>query len=511
VGSTTAVQIVTEAEFSTNPYYGSAALTATYGTGTFRFPVVKDSDTANPTSLAAAQKLGNLNMSKPATLTDFVKSAAAQYPAQHYALVLWNHGGGFQGGFVDENDHGIMSLSDIVKGVRDSGLHLDVLEFDACLMAMHEVGLAFRGVADALTASEETEPGPGDPYDRILGALTATPTMTGTDFAKVIVDQYQASYLAATRPYRVTKSAVDLTKIGALNEQLALVGAAIDGELATQRSSVRSAIGDPAVIRYAMEDYADVSTALGVLSDLSGQSGAAATAAASSFGQSGVVLDSKGTGILMGSGGLSIFLPASASDSSVSLDDFRQAVAPLPLQPWTEFLAHVSSDEPPPAQPGTGAIDAFSVVLSWGDVPDGKTSDVDLDLYVYEPNGEPAVPASGTVSANGTLSGDSAETGISQESYTLSPNHQPGTYIVLAHFYQGPTGKSAYPTLQILRDDLPGGSRTLLRAKIVDRKLTVVPMDESHSLTDTITEDNLSGVINLDYSNIWYATEIEVK
>ncbi|HEX3594185.1 MAG TPA: hypothetical protein VHU80_03760, partial [Polyangiaceae bacterium] len=164
-----------------------------------------------------------------------------------------------------------------------------------------------------------------------------------------------------------------------------------------------------------------------------------------------------------------------------------------------------------PPMPGAGAVDTFSVVLDWANAIDGKTSNADLDLYVFEPDGDFGTPSNGTVSSNGLLSADSYDTGVPEESYQLAPTHQTGTYVVLAHFYGGPDGEVAYPTLQVFRPDLPGGSRTLIRAKAMDRTLTQIPMDNSKPLTDKIDASNFQGVLDLDYSNLWYATTIEVK
>jgi hypothetical protein len=36
-------------------------------------------------------------------------------------------------------------------------------------------------------------------------------------------------------------------------------------------------------------------------------------------------------------------------------------------------------------------------------------------------------------------------------------------------------------------------------------------MDDSALLTETITPENFQDVLDLDYSNIWYATTIEVE
>jgi len=74
-------------------------------------------------------------------------------------------------------------------------------------------------VAEYSVGSEESEPGEGWPYDRILKALAAKPTMTPEELSKTIVKQYLASYKARDM---VTQSAVKLSVLKPL-------AAAVDG------------------------------------------------------------------------------------------------------------------------------------------------------------------------------------------------------------------------------------------------------------------------------------------
>ena len=48
-------------------------------------------------STVATEDLGRIDMGSPGTLYDFVSWAVEKYPAKKYALVLWNHGGGWTG------------------------------------------------------------------------------------------------------------------------------------------------------------------------------------------------------------------------------------------------------------------------------------------------------------------------------------------------------------------------------------------------------------------------------
>lgn len=71
---------------------------------------------------------------------------------------------------------------------------LDVVGFDACLMAMVETAYALRQNASYGVFSEEVEPGDGWDYNDVLGKLVTNPTMRGEDFAKEIVKAYATHY-----------------------------------------------------------------------------------------------------------------------------------------------------------------------------------------------------------------------------------------------------------------------------------------------------------------------------
>ncbi|HEX5276810.1 MAG TPA: clostripain-related cysteine peptidase, partial [Fluviicoccus sp.] len=193
-GSSDRVNIVVQAEFSDRhtPYVpGISKSTARDGIGisipgvsvspTFRGRITKDNDTtwinSDLFSLGA-----NLDMGKPQTLTDFIVWSKQQYPARNYALVLWSHGDGWKvrrstggvvnrGALADDSSGSFMALPDIAGAIRNAGVNLHILNFDACLMGMYEVAHTFVGLSEYLVASEEVEPGDGDDYQSVLTVL----------------------------------------------------------------------------------------------------------------------------------------------------------------------------------------------------------------------------------------------------------------------------------------------------------------------------------------------------
>ena len=154
---------------------------------------------------------GNVNMSDPTTLAKFIRYGIQNYPAQHYALIIWDHGGG-PGVFAeDEGSRDIMILRELSLALQQAGVHLDIIGFDACLMGMIEAAYEVSNYADYLVVSEESEPSWGWPYDYILNRLSSNPTMSPNDFSKVIVEEFNRFY-REIQFEGVTLSAIDLSK-----------------------------------------------------------------------------------------------------------------------------------------------------------------------------------------------------------------------------------------------------------------------------------------------------------
>jgi hypothetical protein len=405
----------------------------------------------------------------------------------------------------------LLSLRDIVDGVRDSGVHLGFIGFDACLMGMHEVGMAVRGVSDVLIASEEVEPGAGWPHDEIWSRVIDDPSMSSTAVGSIVIEEYIDFYDEELRANSVTMSVVDLSQMEVANEQLASFSETMRVELPTHRFAIRDAVSDPSMLRMYDEDSADLVSALKLFGEIDGNLGTAATEYQTWFEGSAVVVDNDAIREMEGAEGMALYLPDSVLSlyTTGTFEDYRSSTDFVPLEPWHSVLANLL-DEVDEEAPGEGATSTLKLELSWADEPDGNTSDADLDLYVYEPDGTFAVAANSTVSTNGTLSADSYYTKVPKESYHLKDDHETGTYVVLVHYYSE-EGEDAYVRLQVYRDDLPGGTRTLLRGKIEDREIVEYEMSKADPLPgQRIDRDNVQDVLDLKYTDIWYAMTIEV-
>lgn len=278
-----------------------------------------------PLAKDAVQSLGETNMGDPKVLEDFVTWGVATYPADHYLLVLWNHGAGWDDANLYQGDvfsgaappvsrkaepvatrgaapgAKALPLAQARAGIRRTRRALfsttveaavkqraiafddqaqdfldnielkkvmtaikkkltrkiDILGMDACLMSMAEVAYQMRDVADYSVGSEETEPGEGWPYDRILKALAAKPAMTPEELSKTIVTQYLASYKASEN---VTQSAVKLAGLKPLATAVDGLAKALKGILADAASRTALINARAQVQEYSRpyDDYCDL-------------------------------------------------------------------------------------------------------------------------------------------------------------------------------------------------------------------------------------------------------------
>lgn len=282
VGSTPLVNIVAQVDRSE-------------GLGTTRYRIEREG--VDETTEA----LGVQDSGDPETLVQFIAWAAQKYPARKYALILWNHGSGWEPsemGRVAErvgaenydgrevversstplrralfrttlekifrlptpmeraiaSDDGSGHSLDTVelgkvleKAVHLIGQPLELLGMDACLMSNFEVAYQVSPYARYLVASEENEPNSGWPYDEVLRRIiedTSVPTET---LAAHIVRAYIDWYAQEDYEGPVTQTACNLSKVQEVAAALDKLAGALSASLQTaamdmwkaQRNSAR--------------------------------------------------------------------------------------------------------------------------------------------------------------------------------------------------------------------------------------------------------------------------------
>lgn len=223
VGSTTDVRIIVQMD-RIRGYDDSSG----DWTDTRRYLVTRDTDSTTMKSVRLDdQPLGELDMADWHTLRDFVQWGKAEFPADHYCLVMWDHGTGwaFRSRSLapahryiaaDDTSGGHMDVTDIPRALE--GLNVDVIAFDACLMQQIEVAYELKGCASYMVASPAAEPSPGYNYYTLLARVRGD--TTPLELSKAIVQDYARTYTAPRRA--IIYSALDLSRMDDL-------AAALDG------------------------------------------------------------------------------------------------------------------------------------------------------------------------------------------------------------------------------------------------------------------------------------------
>jgi hypothetical protein len=170
--------------------------------------------------------LGDIDTGDPQLLADFIATGIQQYPAEHYALIISDHGASWPGVGGDESSGGDgLDLSELQQGIT-AGLagagvdQLDLLGFDACLMATYEVASTLAPTAQRLVASQELEPGHGWDY-RALQVLRDDPATDVNTLGTALVDGFQAQAQSEGTETEITLALIDLTQMPTLDAAMA--------------------------------------------------------------------------------------------------------------------------------------------------------------------------------------------------------------------------------------------------------------------------------------------------
>ncbi len=233
--------------------------------------------------LETLQELPGVDCGDPSVLTEFLKWGITNYPADHYLVNIWNHGGGWENLPSDFNYDGIRTakpikaaklmrvkrsifrttankISNLSENERaiaiDCGSHdyldnlelrnaleiampgkkFDIFACDACLMNNFEIAYEMRNTADLMVGSEEVEPGAGWPYDAILEKLAANPAMSPKELAKLIVVEYGKSYERSNEA--ATQSALDLNSIDPVVKSIDTMASLLLNNMGTMRNGI---------------------------------------------------------------------------------------------------------------------------------------------------------------------------------------------------------------------------------------------------------------------------------
>ena len=161
VGSTDNVKIVVQVD--RHPSYNNSNGN---WSNTRRYLITKDTDEYTVHS-TLVQNMNEMDMGDPETLRDFVNWGRQNYPADHYCLILWNHGSGWRSPSTkkvltrdisfDDTSNSSIRITDLPDALSATQA-IDLIAFDACMMQMLEVAYKLGNSAHIMVGSEGSPP-----------------------------------------------------------------------------------------------------------------------------------------------------------------------------------------------------------------------------------------------------------------------------------------------------------------------------------------------------------------
>lgn len=174
------------------------------------------------------EDIGEVNMGDESTAKTFIDYVTQNYPAEHYFIDFWNHGGGpdrsapanlslslaIQKGICwDYTSNDFLSdieLRNVMSYFKEKiGRNINIIGFDACLMATLEIAYQVSDSADYMIASEDDEPFEGWDY-KFLQELQNNADVSADVLARHVGNYYKDFYPDSTP---LTLSVFDLSKV----------------------------------------------------------------------------------------------------------------------------------------------------------------------------------------------------------------------------------------------------------------------------------------------------------
>jgi hypothetical protein len=286
---------------------------------------------------------GQVDMSSSETLADFATGMIEMFPAERCAIVLNNHGGACKGLLADETSRapGVMSVMQLENALAQiaaaRGGKIDLVVFDACLMANLETLAAISPHASFAVASEEVVPVDGLDYETTLGRLVQNPGMNASELAAYIADDYDIK--TADQSF-TTMSAVDLSKVAdvayALDNLADALGPLDNASVFVAANSIIWC--DEMSSSMESTEFPDVSNFAYVLGETSQNAAVATAALAVMQAVNECVISNAAHQFHARSGGLTVYLPSCSFRDEFGYDNIFQLPATASFN-WNNFVS----------------------------------------------------------------------------------------------------------------------------------------------------------------------------
>lgn len=141
--------------------------------------------------------LGETDTSDAMTLLEFLVWGMTTYPAQHYAVVINNHGGAWAGTVTDDatGSGAILTLPELhtafQRALQLTGVdRFDLVINDACLMSSIEYFATIQPYVRTVFSSPEIMNNPGFDMTLLINSLRENPAINLTDLGRLMAEKY---------------------------------------------------------------------------------------------------------------------------------------------------------------------------------------------------------------------------------------------------------------------------------------------------------------------------------
>ena len=168
-------------------------------------------------------------------VADFTRWAKANYPASHYAFLIYGHGNGFfdskkthdKGTLIDVETKDYVTLPELRLLMQQTG-HVDAFIMTSCIMQMGEVAWQVKDYTDAIVGSSELMWSVGYDLDGMLKTLNSNPSISGLELGNVMAK----GYVDRVTEYKLAGAHASVIQTSKLPEFGAKLDAWVDAELA---------------------------------------------------------------------------------------------------------------------------------------------------------------------------------------------------------------------------------------------------------------------------------------
>jgi hypothetical protein len=193
-------------------------------------------------ALVELADLGEVNMGSADAVSEFLSWGIEQAPAEHYAVIFWDHGAAWeQYGLDFDNGRDGLTMAELSAGI-DAGSKagallgpLDVVGFDACLMGSWEVAVALQNRARYLLGSEELEPGHGWDHRSVEVLKDGGDVL---ELGEAILEGYRDQAVAEQTYATITLSLTDLEKVPAVTSAIGKLATKLTNDLPSHVTAI---------------------------------------------------------------------------------------------------------------------------------------------------------------------------------------------------------------------------------------------------------------------------------